>query len=88
MDQPIIVESKYLQLPGTNQKHPLYPKPRLIAVTCTRCLHKQAQFIEKQSMTLRQCGEMKRKTNTNGYSNDEKKCVMKGASIQCRTIKI
>ena len=31
---------------------------------------------------------MKRKTNTNGYSNDEKKCVMKGASIQCRTIKI
>lgn len=88
MEQPIIVESKYLQLPGTNQKHPLYTKPRLIAVTCTRCQHKQAQFIEKQSMAVRQCGEMKRKTNINAYSNDEKKCVMKGASIQSRTIQI
>ena len=39
-------------------------------------------------MAVRQCGEMKRKTNINAYSNDEKKCVMKGASIQSRTIQI
>ena len=28
--------------PGTNQKHPLYPKLRLLSVMCTRDHHKQA----------------------------------------------
>ena len=46
--QPMIIESKYLQLPGTNQKHPLYRKLRLLAVMCTRDQHKQAQFRKKQ----------------------------------------
>ena len=41
VEQQMIIESKYLQLPGTNQKHPLYPKLRLLAVMCTRDQHKQ-----------------------------------------------
>ena len=47
VEQPMIIESKYLQLPGTNQKHLLYPKLRLLAVMCTRDQHKQAQFRKK-----------------------------------------
>ena len=48
VEQPVIIERKYLQLPGTNKKHPLYPKLRLLAVMCTRDQHKQAQFRKKQ----------------------------------------
>ena len=58
VEQPVTIESKYLQLPGTDQKHPLYPKLRLVAVICTRDQHKQAKFRKKQSMSSMQCGEM------------------------------
>ena len=36
VEEPIIIESKYLQLPGTNPKHRLYPKLRVLAVMYTR----------------------------------------------------
>ena len=42
VEKPMIIESKYLRLPGTNQKHPLYPTLRLLALMCTRDQHKQA----------------------------------------------
>ena len=61
VEQPMIIESKCLQLPGENQRHPLYPKLRLLAVMCTRDQHKQAQFRKKQSMSSMQRGEMKQK---------------------------
>ena len=61
VEQPVIIESKYLQLLRTNQEHPLYPKLRMLAVMCTRDKHKQAQFRKKQSMCLMQREEMKRK---------------------------
>ena len=54
VEQQMIIESKYLQLPGTNQKHPLYPKLRLLAVMCTRDQHKQTQLRKKQSMSSMQ----------------------------------
>ena len=86
--QPMIIESKYLQLPVTNQKHSLYPKRRLLAVMCTRDQHRQAQFRKKQSMSSMERGEMKRKTNINTYSEDGKNFVVKGTTIQCRLIQI
>ena len=84
VEQPMIIESKHLQLPGTNQKHPLYPKLRLLAVVCTRDQHKQAQFRKKQSMSSMQRGEMERKTNINTYSKDGKNFVVKGITIHSR----
>ena len=88
VEQPMIIESKYLQLPGTNQKHPLYSKLKLLAVMCTRDQHKQAQFRKKQSMSSMQRGEMEQKTNINTYSEDGKNFVVKGTTIQCRLIEI
>ena len=61
VEQPMIIERKRLQLPGKNQKHPLSPKLRLLAVMCTRDQYKQAQFRKKQSMSSMQRGEMKQK---------------------------
>ena len=52
VEQPMIIESKYLQLPGTNQKPPLYPKLKLPAVMYTRDQHKQAQFRKKKINVL------------------------------------
>ena len=42
VEKPMIIESKYLRLPRTNQKHPLYPTLRLLALMCTRDQHKPA----------------------------------------------
>ena len=67
--QSMIIESTYLQLPGTNKKHSFYPRLRLLAVMCTRDQHTQAQFRKKQSMSSMQRGEMERKTNINTYSD-------------------
>ena len=58
LEQPMIIESKHLQLQSANQKHPPYPKLRLFAVMCTRDQHKQAQFRKKQSMSSMHRGEM------------------------------
>ena len=66
MAQPMIMKSKYLQLPGTNQKHPFYPKLRLLTVMCTQDQYKQAQFRKKQSMSLTQHGEMEQHIQTMG----------------------
>ena len=74
VEQPMIIESKYLQLPGTNQKYPLYPKLR--------------QFRKKQSMSSMQREEMGRKTNINTYSEDGKDFVVKRTTIQHRLIQI
>ena len=66
----------------TNQKHPLYPKLRLLTVMCTRDQHKQAQFRKKQSISLIEHGEMEQKTNIDTDSDDGKNFVVKGTTIQ------
>ena len=88
VEQPVIIESKYLQLQRTNQEHPLYPKLRMLAVMCTRDKHKQAQFRKNQSMCLMQRGEMKRKKNINTYTDNGKNFIVNGTAMQCRLIQI
>ena len=88
VEQPMIIKSKYLQLPGTNKKYLRYPKLRLLAVMFTQNQHKQAQFSKKQSMSSMQRGEMERKTNINTYSKEGKNFIVKGTTIQCRLIQM
>ena len=89
VEQPVIIENKYLQLLRTNQEHPLYPKLRMLAVMCTRDKHKQAQFRKKQSMCLMQREEMERKKkNINTYPDNGKNFIVNGTAIQCRLIQI
>ena len=77
--QPVIIDSKYLQLSDTNQKRPLYPNLILLAVMYTRDQHKQAQFRKKRLMSLMQYEETEQNINT--YSDDGKNFVVKGTTI-------
>ena len=65
VDQPMIIESKSLQLPGTNQKHPLYSKLRLLPVMCTRDQYKQAQF--RKNSQCPQCNVERQNENKYKY---------------------
>ena len=83
---PIIIPSRYLKLPGTKAKHPLYPKLQMLAFLISNQFHLQHQFRQIHKQLYQQHGETVPKQNTTVHSKDGQTFVVQGVSIDCNQI--
>lgn len=83
---PVIINSKYLMLPGTNRQHPLSPKMRLMAVLCSNSVKHQQEFLQTQQRYYLRHGDGVPPQNTSQLSRDSQSFVVKNRLIHVKLI--
>ena len=86
ISQRIIIPSRYLKLPRTKAKHPLYPKLQMLALLISNLFHLQHQFHQMHKQLYQQHGKTLPRQNTAVHSKDGQTFVVKGISIHCNQI--
>ena len=67
---PIIISSRQLKLPGTKEKHPLYPKLQMLGLLISNQFHLQHQFCQMHKQLYQQHRKTKAK-----YNSTFKRCL-------------
>jgi len=86
IQDPLIINSTELRLPGTSKTHPLSPKMKLMGILCSKSTEKQQDYQQTLPKYYQQHGERILQTNTPGSSKDTRTFVVKKRLITCRWI--
>jgi len=73
----LIFNSSNLRLPGTNHKHPLSPKMKLMAILCSKDVHLQQRFLQTLPEYCQQHGGRAHPQNMNLPSKNSQSFVVK-----------
>ena len=78
---PITFSSQHLQLPGTNSKHPLYPKLKLVAFLLSNKTSEHKTYLVQQRKLFWPHGEQQLKTGTTQHTVNDRNFLMRETLI-------
>ena len=78
---PITFSSQHLQLPGTNSKHPLHPKLKLVAFLLSHNTSEYKTYVTQQRKLFWPHGEQQLKTYTTQHTGNGRNFVARETLI-------